>query len=297
MVTFRMGRESCHTLLGVSLVHCRFVSDEGETRAEVDHYGSQYRHFRSEVLEAVRREAFGEDYGQNGWQTADEFDHFIGSLALGPESSLLDVACGSGGPSLRIAEKTGASVVGIDIHQDAISTAEAAAAERGLVSRATFRQADASRELPFDAGTFDGILCVDAINHLPDRARVLSEWARVLESGARLLYTDPIVVTGWLSDEEMRIRSSIGFFLFVPLGVNERLLDEAGFEVVAVEDRTENMASMARRWREARERRAADMRRIEGDEAFEGQQTFFETASRLAEERRLSRYLFLGQRR
>lgn len=273
------------------------MSDELGTRAEVDHYGSQYGHFHSEVLAAVRREAFGEDYGQNGWQTADELDHFIESLALGPESSLLDVACGSGGPSLRIAEKTGASVTGIDIHRDGISTAEAAARERDLTSRATFRQGDASRELPFQAGTFDAILCIDAINHLPDRAQVLSEWARVLKPGGRLLYTDPIVVTGWLSDEEMRIRSSIGFFLFVPLGVNERLLETAGLEVVAVEDRTENMASMARRWREAREQRAADMRRIEGDEAFEGQQTFFETASRLAAERRLSRYLFLGQKR
>lgn len=273
------------------------MSDESGTRAEVDHYGSQYGNFRKAVVQAVRHEAFGEDYGQNGWQTADELERFIEGLALGPESNLLDIACGSGGPSLRIAEKSGASVVGIDIHQEAISTAEAAARELGLASRATFRQADGSRELPFDAGTFDGALCIDAINHLPDRASVLAEWSRVLKPGGRLLYTDPIVVTGWLSDEEMRIRSSIGFFLFVPSGVNERLLDEAGFEILAVEDRTENMASMSDRWREARERHAADLRKIEGDEAFEGQQTFFETASRLAAERRLSRYLFLGEKR
>jgi ubiquinone/menaquinone biosynthesis C-methylase UbiE len=273
------------------------VSDEPGVRAEVDHYGSQYGHFRSEVLTAVRREAFGEDYGQNGWQTADELDLFVESLALGPESRLLDVACGSGGPSLRIAEKTGASVVGIDIHEDGISTAKATAADRGLHSCATFRQANASGPLPFAAATFDAVLCVDAINHLPDRAGVLAEWDRVLEPGGRLLYTDPIVVTGWLSDEEMRIRSSIGFFLFFPLGENERLLAEAGFEILAVEDRTENMASMAERWREARERHAAELRKIEGDEAFDGQQTFFETASRLAAERRLSRYLFLGQKR
>lgn len=156
---------------------------------------------------------------------------------------------------------------------------------------------DASKALPFDAETFDGILCIDAINHLPERASVLSEWARVLKPGGRLLYTDPIVVTGWLSDEEMRIRSSIGFFLFFPLGINEQLLDEAGFDVLAVEDRTENMASMAKRWRGAREKHAADLREIEGEEAFEGQQTFFEVASTLAADRRLSRYLFLAQKR
>ena len=77
------------------------------------YYGSQYGNFREAVVQAVRREAFGEDYGQNGWQTADELEHFIEGLALGPESNLLDIACGSGGPSLRIAERAGASVVGI----------------------------------------------------------------------------------------------------------------------------------------------------------------------------------------
>ena len=273
------------------------MAEERGDRAEVDHYGSQYGHFGSEVVAAVRREAFGEDYGQNGWQTADELDLFVESLALGPESRLLDVACGSGGPALRIAETTGAAVVGVDIHQDAISTAKATAADRGLTSRATFRQVDASGPLPFAAGSFDAVLCVDAINHLPGRAEVLAEWGRLLEPGGRLLYTDPIVVTGWLSDEEMRIRSSIGFFLFVPLGENERLLTAAGFEVLAAEDRTENVASMAERWRGARERHAAELRKIEGDEAFDGQQLFFETASRLAAELRLSRYLFLGQKR
>ena len=273
------------------------MSDESGSSPEVDHYGSQYGHFRSDLLAAVRREAFGEDYGQNGWQTIDELERFVEGLALARGSRLLDVACGSGGPALRIAATTGASVVGIDLHEDGISTAQATAADRGLDSVATFRQADASRPLPFDAASFDAVLCVDAINHLPDRAGVLAEWHRVLKPGGRLLYTDPIVVTGWLSDEEMRIRSSIGFFLFFPLGENERLLGEAGFEVLSVEDRTENMASMAGRWHAARQRRAAELRKIEGDRAFEGQQTFFETASRLAGERRLSRYLFLGRKR
>jgi SAM-dependent methyltransferase len=272
------------------------TDSEGEA-ARVDAYGALYGNFREEIAAAVREATFGDDYGQNGWQTADELRSFVDALAIGRESRLLDVGCGSGGPALRVAEMTGCSVVGIDVHEDGIETAKIAAAERGLTEQATFIRADAGGLLPFDAATFDGILCVDAINHLPDRAEVLREWSRVLKVGGRLVYADPIVVSGWLSDEEMRIRSSIGFFLFVPLGFNERLLEQTGLDVVAVEDRTENMAVIARRWREAREERTDDLRRVEGDDAYAGLQTFLEVAERLATERRLSRYVFVTEKR
>lgn len=46
----------------------------------------------------------------------------------------------------------------------------------------------------------------------------------------------------------------------------------------------------------AREHHEADLRRIEGDETFEGQQRFLEVAARLAAERRLSRFAFRAVR-
>jgi len=95
----------------------------------------------------------------------------------------------------------------------------------------------------------------------------------------------------------MAIRSSIGFFLFVPRGTDESFLEEAGFEVTDIVDRTENMAVTAQRRREARDRHAADLRRIEGDETFEGQQRFLDVAAKLAAERRLSRFAFRAVRK
>jgi hypothetical protein len=100
------------------------------------------------------------------------------------------------------------------------------------------------------------------------------------------------VVTGALTSAEIAVRASIGFFLFVPPGLDERLLRETGFEVTDVVDRTENMAKSAQRWHDARAARADDLRRIEGEETFEGQQTFLEVAARLASERRLSRIAY-----
>lgn len=258
----------------------------------VDHYGATYDGFASQIYAEIREEAFGEDIGQTGWLTSDEQDWFISWLALSRESRLLDVACGSGRPTLRIVRETGCSVVGVDLHEQAVAAARDEAAAEGLEARASFRQGDASQPLELDDGSFDGLICVDAINHLPDRERVLREWRRVLKPEGRLVFTDPITITGPITDEEMRIRSSIGFFLFVPPGVDEELLEKTGFDVREVHDRTENMARLARRWLKARDARATDLRKIEGDETFSGQQVFFDVAARLAEERRLSRFAF-----
>jgi SAM-dependent methyltransferase len=258
---------------------------------KTDHYGPTYERFAARVYAEIRAEAFGEDIGQNSWLTVDEQDLFISWLRLDRERRLLDVACGSGGPALRVARVTGCRVHGIDLHEDAVTAARTQAEQAGLAARAAFERCDAGKTLPFPDAAFDALTCVDAINHLPDRPRILAEWARILKPGGRLVFTDPIVVTGPLSNEEMAIRSSIGFFLFVPPGLDEKLLGDAGFDLVAREDRTENMARTAGRRRAARERRADELRRIEGDEVFEGQQLFFEVAARL------SRFAFCAERR
>ena len=260
-------------------------------------YDSYYGDFAAQVHTAIRQETYSVDIGQNGWLTADEHDMLISWLALSSGGRFLDVACGAGQPTLRICEETGAFGVGIDVNTEGIARATEVRDERGMQDLAEFQVVDGSLALPFEDESFDALVCIDAINHLPDRASVLGEWTRVLMRGGRLLYTDPIVVSGWLSDEEMRIRSSIGFFLFFPLGLNERMLEDAGLELIAVEDRTENMASVASRWHAARKESAADLRRVEGDESFEGMQMFLEVATRLASEQRLSRHLFLAQKR
>jgi SAM-dependent methyltransferase len=256
----------------------------------IDHYGAHYRDFAADVYTEVRRAAFGEDVGQNSWLTLDELDRFVSRLQLRPSAHLLDVACGSGGPSLHVARRTGCRVVGVELYEEAVAEGARLAREAGLEEQVSFLQADASETLPFEDGSFDAILCIDSINHLPDRTRVLGDWARLLRPGGRLLFTDPVVITGTLDSEELAIRTSIGYFLFVPADENERLLASAGLILVDVEDTTAHLAEIARRRRDARAQRAKALREIEGDAAFDGRQRFFDVVATLAEERRLSRF-------
>jgi cyclopropane fatty-acyl-phospholipid synthase-like methyltransferase len=269
---------------------------ESNSLPPASHYNANYGNFQTELYAQIRREAFGEDIGQNSWLTSEEQDIFLKWLDLSPEKTLLDVACGAGGPALRIAATTGCSVVGIEVHEQAVTTASLLATQRGLAARAEFRSIDATQPLPFANASFDAISCIDAINHFSDRPRIIAEWGRVLKVGGRLLFTDPITLTGPLTNAEIAVRSSAGLYLFVPCGYDEGVIAQCGLRLMVCKDLTANMAKVAEARRAARASRSAALREIEGAQAYEGQQEFLAVAARVAREGRLSRFVYVSKK-
>jgi cyclopropane fatty-acyl-phospholipid synthase-like methyltransferase len=269
---------------------------KSDSPSSAGHYDANYGNFQTELYAQIRQEAFGEDIGQNSWLTSDEQDRFLQWLELAPGKILLDVACGAGGPALRIAAATGCSIVGIDAHKEALTTAGSLAAQRGLAERAEFRGIDATGLLPFSDASFDAITCIDAINHFSDRPRVIAEWARLLKLGGRLLFTDPITLTGPLTNAEVAVRSSAGVYLFVPHGYDECVIAQCGLQLLVCEDVTANMAKVAEARHAARASRSDALHEIEGDQAYDSQQEFLAVAARVAREGRLSRFVYVSKK-
>lgn len=268
-----------------------------EAPADTGFYDTAYGHFAEELYGAIRAEAFGEDIGQNSWLTADEQRMFCRWLEVGASSEVLEVASGSGGPALFTVATTGCRLIGVDLHEDAVAAANRAARERGLADGARFVCADARERLPFGNESFDALICIDSINHLFERVVVFREWHRLVRPGGRIVFTDPITVTGLLRREEMIVRGGgMGEFIFTPVGLDEGLLQEAGFADVRAEDVTENSARVAAAWHAARRRRSADLDRIEGVEQNASTQRFLRTVATLAGERRLSRIAYTARR-
>ena len=151
---------------------------------------------------------------------------FCSRLELGQSSRLLEVASGSGGPALFTAATTGCRIIGVDIHQAGIAEGNKVARERGLAERVCFVCPNARERLSFEDGGFSAVICVDSINHLYERATLLGEWHRLVHSRGRILFTDPITLTGLLRREEMIVRSDgMGEFVFTPPGLDEREWD------------------------------------------------------------------------
>jgi SAM-dependent methyltransferase len=272
------------------------ASREAYAESGYDFYGPHYRRFASNVSARIRSEVYGEDLGQTGWRTAAEQRRIAELLRLGPTSDLLDIACGSGGPSLALAEGTGCRVVGLDIEPAGVAHAQGQAEARGLADRAKFRVVDCAGRLPFADGSFAAVLCADAVSSLPDRAGTIREWARLLRRGGRLLFTDALVLTGEITKPEIDLRASQGVRLIVAAGCNEAAITAAGLALLRVDDTTGEIAAIAGALHDARARHADELLMDEEADWYQQRQRFLAATAELARTRRLSRFLYLAEK-
>jgi arsenite methyltransferase len=166
---------------------------------------------------------------------------------VGPGDRLLDVASGQGTSALLAARKVGCRVVGIEYGERAVQGATAAARAAGLQERVSFRHGDAEA-LPFEAASFDAVLCECSLCTFPDKARAARELRRVLRPGGRLALSDVVVEDRRLTAElrgPLAAIACVGAAL--PRSGYERLLADAGLRVLAIESRSKDAALLALR--------------------------------------------------
>jgi ubiquinone/menaquinone biosynthesis C-methylase UbiE len=101
---------------------------------------------------------------------------FLDWIAVVPDSSWLDVGCGTGIFTELIARRSAPSrVIGVDPSQAQVDSAAARLAS----DRAGFRVADA-QALPFADASFDVAAAALVINFVPDRVKAVTEMRRVV---------------------------------------------------------------------------------------------------------------------
>lgn len=260
-------------------------------------YEGLYQTFDSPLMRRLREQAYGRDIGQHSWVTAEELLEELPRLSLSSASRLLDLGCGPGGPLSFVAGESGCRGTGVDVSGAAVAAAMARAQKLGLAGSLEFRQADLDQPLPFGEAAFDAAIALDVVLHVRDRAGLFREAARVLAPGAPFLFTDAGVITGSVSDEEIRLRCLHGHTRFVPPGFNERLLGENGWDVVDTRDRTAGLLANAAGRLEARLAHRAEVEAMEGAEGFERQRLYLATVVALSRRGAVSRMSYLARRR
>ena len=155
-----------------------------------------------------------------------EQDAALRGLARLEPASVLDVGCGTGQLTKRIARRLpDARVMGCDLSQGMLERAARKADRFALV------RADAMH-LPFADASFEAVVTTEAFHWFPDQATVCREFARVLAPGGRLFASLINVPFAGLSPVMRRDLGIGGPSVRWPTRKAMRtLLEDAGFSV------------------------------------------------------------------
>ena len=173
------------------------------------------------------RDQFPAEFAHIGFLTLSEAQRLLALLAPGQDEVVVDVACGTGGPGLWVAQQSRAHLIGVDPSPAGLAAARQRAARTGLEAMSRFEQGSFERTgLP--ASSANVVMSIEAFQYAPDKGAGLTEFARILQPGGRLglvcFETDPAKTKG------------IPVLGADPVADYRPLLESAGFDVVAYEE-------------------------------------------------------------
>jgi len=152
------------------------ASYPGNNAYESTHLGAVQAVFRKQA----------EKLEQSKVNKKENIDWFIEKLPLTPDSSVLDLNCGTGLVSRAIAPNV-KKVVGTDISRHLIKYANSKP-----INNASFERAEAAT-LPFEDSSFDVVFSRLSFNHFLHRVEVLREIKRVCKPGGHIALLERVI--------------------------------------------------------------------------------------------------------
>ncbi len=116
--------------------------------------------------------------GQDRRWRREMIDH----IAIARPATILDVATGPAGVALALADRTDATITGIDVSAEMIGRGQRNVAAAGLGERITFVLGQGER-LPFADATFDALTFTYLLRYVADPEATIAELARVVRPG------------------------------------------------------------------------------------------------------------------
>jgi cyclopropane fatty-acyl-phospholipid synthase-like methyltransferase len=127
-----------------------------------------------------------DQYHYHGTEAVEET---IAALHPGPESRLLEVGSGIGGPARYLASRTGCHVTALELQPDLHAIGTQLSARCSLSSRVDHRQGDIL-DSPFDDAGFDALVSFLVFLHIEDRERLFASCRRSLKKDGLIFIED-----------------------------------------------------------------------------------------------------------
>lgn len=170
-------------------------------------------------------------------------DKLYERLGLKNGSQVLDAGAGSGIVASRMAQH-GLLVRGVDITPMHVEDAQRTIKRRGLQNSVSISLGDYHDLKEYDTASMDGVYTMETFVHADDPQKVLQNFVRLLRPGGVLVLNEADF--HWDSEVLQEILRLSHCQNTLVKGSYERLLDEAGFVDISVEDYTDNVLPL---WR------------------------------------------------
>lgn len=115
---------------------------------------------------------------------------------LRPDSSVLELGCGTGSLALSMARHAG-HIHGLDISAEMLRIADQKR-QAGGIANVSFRQGTLDADLPFPRESFDSVWAYSILHLVPDRRRVLQTLFDLLEPGGSFISSNVCLGGSWV---------------------------------------------------------------------------------------------------
>jgi cyclopropane fatty-acyl-phospholipid synthase-like methyltransferase len=189
-------------------------------------------------------DSFHLGYFQQGEESLDEAldahtDLVAGLARVDGAEHVLDVGCGLAAPALRMADRYGCRVTGVNVSREQVRQGNELIAERGLPDRVVIRRGDA-RAVDFPDGSFDAIVCLEAAGDIcvteADKSRLVGELYRLLRPGGHVGFSDLALRNGVSPAEDRELRAVLYHSAAELVTDWPALFAQHGFQVVECRD-------------------------------------------------------------
>lgn len=161
----------------------------------------------------------------------------INKLNPSKQDRVLDIGCGLGGPARIMSKLKECFVHGIDISSEQVKSAEKLSKIINMEDKVKFSEISAL-DIHKINETFDKAYAIESLVHIKDKASVLSRIHEKMEKNGTLVVADYFIYKNY---EPLSQLFPNDYYPWDPKNF-EKLFQESGFEIVDIEDRSEQLS-------------------------------------------------------